>query len=119
MILDKFKTWLIHKLGGATPIEPSTILCGYVSHPVQFERTEYPIRTLCCEIISPNFEIVSPALLQSWNVNERDRYLCEKLVEELMKSDCVEISETPMSSSQSVIRATIRVVSLDNNEMHK
>ena len=112
MILDKLKTWFIHKLGGATPIELSTILCGYASRPVQFERTEYPIRTLSCEIISPNFEIVSPALLQSWNVHERDRYLCEKLAEELMKSDCVEISETPMSSSQSVTRATIKVAQI-------
>lgn len=112
MVIDKFKTWLIHKLGGATSTELSTILCGYASQPVQFERTECPIRTLSCKIISPNFEIVSPALLQSWNVHERDRYLCDKLAEELMKSDCVEISETPMSSSQSVTRATIRVVQL-------
>ena len=103
MALEKLKSWLIHKLGGATPTELSTIISGYAARPVQFERTELPVHILSCEMILPDG-------LSDWSVLERDLHLCNELAKKLLESELVKISTTPVSSYSSIVRATLKAV---------
>ena len=102
MALEKLKSWLIHKLGGATPAELSTIISGYAAQPVQFERTELPVHILSCETIIPKHFIFSSYELKL--------HCCNKLAEKLLESDLVKFSKTPTSEFSVTVRGTLRVV---------